>query len=391
MKLRFSEEDEAFRARVRAWLSQNVLAAHRPAEGPLVREYDLAWQRKLYEGGWAGIHWPTEYGGQGLSLLQQLIWHEEHALAATPDMLSSRTFVGLNHGGPTLIINASEEQKREHLPRILRGEVVWCQGFSEPGAGSDLAGIRTRGRIEGDYLIVNGQKIWTSFAQDADYQELLVRTDPDASKHAGLTWIICDMTLPGITVRPIRLLTGRPDFCEVFYDDVKIPLENVVGGIGRGWTVAMSTLAFERGTAMTEKQIQLSRTIDRLIVLAKEKRRADGTHPIDDPQLRARLAKVRAKATALRHMTYLNISRLLSKAQPGPEGSMIKVTLAQSIQEIYRLGMDIMGAEGLLYQNGDDGWVHDYLYSYASSIGGGTNEIQNEIIAEKGLGLPRMR
>ncbi len=391
MKLRFSEEDEAFRARVRAWLSQNAPEVRRPAEGPGVRAYDLAWQRKLYDGGWAGIHWPTEYGGQGLSLLQQLIWHEEHALAATPDMLSSRTFVGLNHGGPTLIINASEEQKRQHLPRILRGEVVWCQGFSEPGAGSDLAGIRTRGRIEGDYLIVNGQKIWTSFAQDADYQELLVRTDPDASKHAGLTWIICDMTLPGITVRPIRLLTGRPDFCEVFYDDVKIPLENVVGGIGRGWTVAMSTLAFERGTAMTEKQIQLSRTIDRLIVLAKETCRADGTHPIDDPLLRARLAKVRAKATALRHMTYLNISRLLSKAQPGPEGSMIKVTLAQLAQEIYRLGMDIMGADGLLYENGDDGWVHDYLYSYASSIGGGTNEIQNEIIAEKGLGLPRMR
>ncbi|HTO41625.1 MAG TPA: acyl-CoA dehydrogenase family protein [Rhizomicrobium sp.] len=391
MKLRFSEEDEAFRARVRAWLSQNAPEVRRPAEGPGVRAYDLSWQRKLYDGGWAGIHWPTEYGGQGLSLLQQLIWHEEHALAATPDMLSSRTFVGLNHGGPTLIINASEEQKRQHLPRILRGEVVWCQGFSEPGAGSDLAGIRTRGRIEGDYLIVNGQKIWTSFAQDADYQELLVRTDPDASKHAGLTWIICDMTLPGITVRPIRLLTGRPDFCEVFYDDVKIPLENVVGGIGRGWTVAMSTLAFERGTAMTEKQIQLSRTIDRLIVLAKETCRADGTHPIDDPLLRARLAKVRAKATALRHMTYLNISRLLSKAQPGPEGSMIKVTLAQLAQEIYRLGMDIMGADGLLYENGDDGWVHDYLYSYASSIGGGTNEIQNEIIAEKGLGLPRMR
>lgn len=391
MELRFSDEEEVFRRRVREWLSKNAPKSSRPPEGPEVREYDLAWQRKLYEGGWAGIHWPKEYGGQGLSLIQQLIWHEEHALAATPDMLSSRTFVGLNHGGPTLIMNASEEQKREHLPKILRGEVVWCQGFSEPGAGSDLAGLRTRGRVEGDFLVVNGQKIWTSFAQDADYQELLVRTDPDANKHMGLTWVICDMKLPGITVRPIKLLTGRPDFCEVFYDDVRIPIANVVGDIGRGWSVAMSTLAFERGTAMTEKQIQLGRTISRLIAYARSARRPDGTHAIDDPMLRARLAKARAKVISLKHMTYLNISRLLGKAQPGPEGSMIKVTLARLAQEIYRLAMDIAGPEGLLYADGDNGWVHDYLYSYASSIGGGTNEIQDEIIAEKGLGLPRMR
>lgn len=391
MQLAFTPEETDFRMAARAWLAENAPKSPRPFAGPEVREYDLAWQRKQFEGGWAGINWPVEYGGLGLTLVQQLIWYEEYAQAGCPDVMTSRSFVGLNHGGPTLILNASEEQKREHLPKILRGEVVWCQGFSEPGAGSDLASVRTRGRIDADHLIVNGQKLWTSFAQDADYQELLVRTDPETTRHGGLTWIICDMRLPGIVVRPLNLMNGAPEVCEVFYEDVRIPLENVVGGVGRGWAVAMSTLAFERGTAMTEKQVQLKRQVASLIELARETPMADGRYAIEHESVALSLADLRAKVTALQAMTYANISRQRDQKMPGVEGSMIKLTLARLSQAISRLAMDIMGPARLDYGYGQRGWVDRYLCSYPSSIGGGTNEIQAEIIAERGLGLPRSR
>jgi alkylation response protein AidB-like acyl-CoA dehydrogenase len=386
--LTLSHEDLEFRATAREWLHENFPKQPRPNDGPAMREFDLAWQRKQWEGGWAGVSWPKEYQGKGLPLLQQLIWFEECARLGEAD-IDSR-FVGLNHAGPTLIANGTEEQKAFHLPKILAGELLWCQGFSEPGSGSDLASLRTSGVIDGDDLVVNGQKIWTSFADLASYQELLVRTDPDAPKHRGLTWIICDMTLPGITIRPIKTLDGLSHFCEVFYDDVRIPLTNVVGEINDGWRVAMSTLSFERGTAFTSGQVQLTGVIDRLVEVAQE-RPGPGGHEraIDDDEIASRLAALRAEVTALRSLTYTNVMRNAEAPQPGPEGSMVKLFYSELRQRTMRLAIEIIGPGSGERGVTDATWDEEYLASYADTIGGGTSEIQRNIIGERVLGLPR--
>ncbi|MFM7062364.1 MAG: acyl-CoA dehydrogenase family protein, partial [Actinomycetes bacterium] len=249
MNLDLTAEEQAFREEARDWLRSNLPTDERPPEGQEMREFDLAWQRTLFDGGWAGINWPTEFGGRGLSDIQQMIWYEEFAKADPPFTLAnSCTFVGNMHGGPTLIVNGTDDQKAEYLPQILKGEKVWCQGFSEPGAGSDLAGLSTKAEVDGDHLVVTGQKTWTSYAHVADLQELLVRTDPAAPKHKGITWVVCDMRTPGIEIRPIQTMSHVTDFAEVFYDEVRIPLTNVVGGLNNGWRTAMSTLSFERGT-----------------------------------------------------------------------------------------------------------------------------------------------
>jgi alkylation response protein AidB-like acyl-CoA dehydrogenase len=392
LEFRVSAEDAEFRKNVRTWLQANVPTERRP---PITRSgqeqaaYMRAWQRKLHDNGWAGISWPKEYGGLGLSLVEQVIWYEEYARAGAPD--GSCLFVGLQHGGPTLIVRGSEEQKAFHLPRILKGETVWCQGFSEPGAGSDLAGIATRGEVDGDHLVVNGSKIWTSFAQVADYQELVLRTEPGSSRHKGLTWIICDMTLPGITVRPIKSLDGEYHNCEVFYDNVRIPLSNVVGKLGEGWSVAMATLSFERGTAFMESQLRLSFTIEKLIALARKTRGADGRPLIEDGALATQLGRLRGQSQALKAMTYMGASRALRTDMPGPEGTFIALQLAELKQEAYRLAMEMLGAHGLERpaELVTEDHVHQYLYSYAATIGGGTSEIRRNIIGERILGLPR--
>ncbi|MDQ1679537.1 MAG: hypothetical protein QOI42_396, partial [Frankiaceae bacterium] len=300
-------------------------------------------------------------------------------------------FVGLSHAGPTLIARADHEQQAAHLAPILRGDVVWCQGFSEPEAGSDLASLRTRAVVDGDELVVNGQKIWTSFADLADWQELLVRTNPDAPKHKGITWVICDMKTPGIDVRPIKTMDGGLHYAEVFYDDVRIPLRNVVGEIDAGWSVAMSTLSFERGTAFTVHQVQLSSTVERLIVIAKERTRR-GRPLIDDEEVARALARARADVAALRALTYVGISRNAHRDLPGPEGSMMKLRYGDLSKQIHRLAVEIIGPPSLAHDEGDPDlyfWTDLFLLSYAESIGGGTSEIQRNIIAEKVLGLPR--
>jgi alkylation response protein AidB-like acyl-CoA dehydrogenase len=242
------ESLDHFRADARVWLEANIPSQSAPLEGPESRAFVLEWQRRMFQGGWAGLTWPSEYGGRSLSVAQQIVWFEEYARSGAPSTHNA-SFVGMNHAGPTIIACGSEEQKAFHLPRILSGDVIWCQGFSEPGSGSDLASLRTRGRVEGDEIVIDGHKIWSSYADIADYQELLIRTDPDSSRHRGLTWLICPMVLPGITVRPIKTMAGPAKFCEVFYDQVRVPIaEAVVGGIGQGWQTAMATLSFERGT-----------------------------------------------------------------------------------------------------------------------------------------------
>lgn len=389
MDLQFSAEDNAFREEVRSWLAANVPTERRPKMGPEMRQYDLGWQRKLYEAGWGNVAWPTEYGGRDLPLIQQLIWFEEYARTGMRPI--DVRFVGLAHAGPTLIARATEEQKSFHLPKILKGEVAWCQGFSEPEAGSDLASLRTKAVVDGDQLVVTGQKIWTSFADNADYQELLVRTNPDVPKHKGITWVICDMKLPGIEIRPIRTIEGGADFSEVFYDEVRIPIENVVGGIDNGWSVAMSTLAFERGTAFTISQVQLAASVEELIDLARSRRSVNGRPVIDDDSLAQRLARARADCAALRALTYLGISKNANSDQPGPEGSMMKLHYADLAKRVYKLGIEILGTRSLAIPHGEDDtdWIDKHLIAYSTSIGGGTSEIQRNIIGERVLGLPR--
>lgn len=383
MDLSFTDDDRSFRRMVRQWLHANVPTTERPRDFEGARAWDMTWQRTQFAGGFGGIAWPREYGGQGLPLVRQLIWYEEYARAGGPDIGCG--FVGINHGGPTLIARGSEVQKRRHLPRILAGQEVWCQGFSEPGAGSDLAAITTKGRVSEDEVVVNGQKIWTSFAHMADFQELLIRTDPDSTGHRGLSWIICDMHSPGITVRPIVSMDGLAEFCEVFYDDVRIPLDNVVGELGEGWSVAMSTLGFERGTGFMKLQTELSVTLEKLIDDAVDLG-AD-----DQPGIAAQLGDLRADVLAMRAMTYATVSSAVRTDVPGPEGSMIKLFYADLAQRIHRARMDIIDADGLDRGGRFADDIDEYLYSYASTIGGGTSEVQRDIIGERILGLPRNR
>ncbi|WP_019875913.1 acyl-CoA dehydrogenase family protein [Sporichthya polymorpha] len=387
MDLTLNASERAFRDEVATWLAENAPRERRPPAGPAMVEFDVAWQRRQFDAGWAGISWPAEYGGRGLSLVQQVIWYSEYARAGAPTE-TGVCFVGNAHAGPTLIACADEELKQRHLPRILSGEEIWCQGFSEPGAGSDLAGLSTRAVIDGDHLVVNGQKIWTSYAHHAQQQELLVRTSTGARRQDGITWVVCPMDTPGIEVRPIRTITGHDDFCEVFYDDVRIPLTNVVGAVDDGWRVAMSTLSFERGTGFLPEQVELVARVDELVDLARTRTDRAGRALIEDSGLAERLATARAEAHAVLAMTLAVISRNARSSQPGPEASMVRLLFSQLQQRVAALAVDLRGLEGLAEGSP---WVHDYLYLFATTIAAGTKDVQRGIVAERVLGLPRGR
>jgi alkylation response protein AidB-like acyl-CoA dehydrogenase len=365
-----------FRRDARRWLEANVPAEPSPEDGPASREYVLAWQRTQARGGWAGIAWPQAVGGRGLSVLEQIVWFEEYARAAAPSPLNA-SFVGLNHAGPTLIACGTPQQKAFHLPKILAGEVIWCQGFSEPGAGSDLASLKTRGRVEGDELVIDGQKIWSSFADIADWQELLIRTDAEAKTSAALTWVICSMSTPGITVRPIRTMAGPRKYCEVFYDSVRVPLSNVVGGVNNGWATAMSTLSFERGTAALALLIGLTLKVEKLLAAC----------PADRRELRLRLARLRAEGASIRATTY-RFALDCENAVPDASGSMIRLSFAEFAQRVTAAAIDLYGIDAPEVV-GMHGWGHDYLDAFSETIAGGTAEIQRNIIAERVLGLPK--
>jgi alkylation response protein AidB-like acyl-CoA dehydrogenase len=390
MDLHFTPAEEDFRDRVRTWLAEHVPRRSDSRQGPAMRQADLAWQRTLYDGGWAGISWPAQYGGLGLSRNEEMIWYEEYARAGAPSV--GTCFVGLNHAGPTLIARANEEQKAFHLPRILRGEVVWCQGFSEPDAGSDLASLTTRAVVDGEDLVVTGHKVWTSYAHLADYQELLVRTDSTAPKHSGITWVICDMRSPGIDVRTIETLHGQEHFCEVFYDAVRIPVTNIVGELNDGWRVAMSTLSFERGTAFLAAQIELAQRVEELIDTARQNTGPDGRRPaIADDEIARRLAAARAEVASLRAMTYATVSRIAKQSEPGPEASMVRLHFSLVTQSVYRLAMDLLGPRSLHMDENDrvGQWSWGYLDSFRGTIAAGTKDIQRNIIGERVLHLPR--
>ena len=379
MQFHWSPEDVAFREQARRWLQAHVPREAAPHSGPASRDFALAWQRQLHAAGWSGISWPVAYGGQGWSLERQMIWYEEYVAAGAPSPLNPG-FVAHNHAGPTLITCGTEAQKAFHLPRILAGEVLWCQGFSEPGAGSDLASLRTFGEVQGDHLVVTGQKIWSSYSDIAEYQELLIRTQPGSQRHRGLSWVICDMRSPGITVRPIRNMAGATHFSEVFYDQVRIPLSNVVGALHDGWRVAMTTLGFERSTAATALQLELLVKVDRLRHWVAEQ-----PAQARDPALLQELAVLRAEAAALRAMTYQTLFR--DPATPFG-GSIVRLYFAELAQRIHRLGMDLLGPSNADAQAGG-AWPYAYLDAYSETIAGGTSEIQRNIIGERILGLPR--
>jgi alkylation response protein AidB-like acyl-CoA dehydrogenase len=386
MNLDFTPAEQQFRSEVRDWLADNVPRERRPHDGPSMEAFDRAWMRQQFEAGWGGLAWPSEYGGRGLSLIEQLIWFEELAAADAPSV--GCFYVAVNHGGPTLITLGTDEQKAFHLPRILRGDSIWCQGFSEPGSGSDLASLRTRAEIDGEHLVVNGQKIWTSFGQHAQYQELLVRTDPTSSRHKGISWVICDMSSPGIDIRPIRSMDGSAHLCEVFYNDVRIPLSNVVGQLNEGWSVSMTTLGFERGTGMLYDQIEMAKLVDSYITQANQKNRS-GRRLIDNGELASRLARLRAEVSALRAMSAMTISRAQRDGTPGIAGTMVALYTTETMQRVYRMGLDLQGAQALECPHQGHSASREYLASFMHTIGGGTSEIRRNIIGERGLGLAR--
>jgi alkylation response protein AidB-like acyl-CoA dehydrogenase len=392
MDLQYSEEDREFRTRARTWLQAHVPRSPRPPHGRGAVDFDRAWQRKLYEHGWAGVTWPAEHGGLGLSTLQQVIWYEELARARAPHHINT-TYVGLMHAGPTLIACGTDEQKARHLPRILSGEALWCQGFSEPNAGSDLASLTTRGVVDGNDIVVTGVKTWTTDAQHADFQELLVRTDPSAQRHHGLTWLICDMRSPGIEVRPITTMLLDAHVNTVFYDDVRIPRSNVVGEVGRGWSTALATLSFERGTGFIGDQLELYERVQRAIDLAKRVRLEDGRLAIDHDDIAERLASLKAETMSIRAMTLASIAETDRTGVPGPKSSLMKLMVTSTHKALSELVGEMLGWEFLEF-DGDrkaHPWTYDYLWSWVFTIAGGTSEILREIIADRLLGLPRAR
>lgn len=390
MKYVETAEEREFREAARTWLAENVPSEPRPHDGPAARQFDLEWQRTQYEGGFAGLGWPVEYGGRGLPPSMQMIWIEESVRAGAPE--TGSLLGGLNHAGPTLMAYGTEEQKQRHLASILRGEQVWCQGFSEPNAGSDLAGIQTKAVVDGDRLIVNGQKIWTSYADIADYQELLVRTSSEGKKHYGITWVICDMRTPGVEARPIEMMAGGGHFSEVFYTDVEIPLSNVVGELHDGWRVAMATLSFERGTAFVADQMRLARVVEDAIRLARETPSPSGRGmAIDDGAVRAVLGRLVAATETLGAMAHQIVSRNATRAQPGADASMIRLYYSATAQELHRFMLALRGGDSLVGDVDHDGrqWTYEYFWSYQTTIGGGTSQVQRNIVGERHLGLPR--
>ncbi|MGZ4121522.1 MAG: acyl-CoA dehydrogenase family protein [Actinomycetota bacterium] len=390
MDLRYSDSDERFRAEVRAWLADalpKLPAKPEPHDWDARRAYDTTWQRMLHDAGYAGINWPEGYGGRGASPTEHLIFLEETERAGAPYV--GVNFVGLLHAGPTLIAEGAPEQKARHLPKILRGEEVWCQGFSEPGAGSDLASLQTRAVLDGDHYVVNGQKIWTSFAHVADFGELLVRTDPNAPKHKGITWLILPMDAPGIEVRPLRTIAGSSEFSEVFFTDVRIPVENRVGAENDGWRVAMVTFSFERGTAFVGELLHSMRLVENLAQLARKIPRGNGT-AWDDAGVRHALGKITAELDALWHLTKKTITEAERTGVPGVGGSVFKLSYSEARHVLGDLAMEILGPAAFATEDGETadhirGWIH----AMSMSIAAGTSQIQRNIVGERVLGLPK--
>ena len=391
MDLTLSPSEEAFRDEVRDWLEANHPGPE-PDELAEVIPFRIEWQRKLHEGGWAGISWPKEYGGRGSSLIEQAIFYEVATRLESPQPAN---ILGLAMGGPVVIAHGTEEQKERWLDPILSAEEIWCQGFSEPESGSDLASLKTKAVKDGDEWVVTGQKVWTSLAQYSKWCMLVARTDPDAPKHKGLTYFIMDMEQEGVEVRPLVQITGAPEFNELFIEGARIPNENVLGGVGNGWNVAISTLMNERAGLAFGALAQIQRGLGRLITLARETE-LNGHTAAEDSGYRQRLAQLHIDAEAMRLNAYRGLTATMKHGMPGPEGSLGKWQWADINQAITELALELEGpyaplAAGAEHAIADGRWQHEFLRARANSIEGGTTEILKNIIAERILGLPKLR
>ena len=378
MDLTPTPQEQEFRDQLRAWLADNHPGPE--PEGDVAGfEFRRAWQRRLHDDDWAGVSWPKEYGGRGATLVEQAIYNEELARAQAP---STANVLGLAMGGPTVIAHGSDEQKRRYLEPILSADEIWCQGFSEPEAGSDLASLKTRAVRDGDEWVVTGQKVWTTLAHHAKWCMLVARTDQDAPRHKGLTYFLMDMDQDAVQVRPLRQITGEAEFNELFIEEARIPHENIVGGEGNGWNVAITTLMHERATLAFGLQIRVKITLGELLAEARESGAAE------DPIIRDRLAQLYIESEVLRLNALRGLSSIMRTGVPGPEGSLGKWQWADVNKALTELAVDLRGPRAVL---DDDRWTYRYLRARANSIEGGTTEILKNIVAERVLGLPRMR
>ncbi len=376
MDLRISAEDEAFRAGLREWLAATLPGIPpQPArdDWPARRGWDTDWQRRLFDAGYAGLNWPKEYGGQDAPPSQQLIFLEETTRARAPYV--GVNFVGLLHAGPTIVAEGTPEQKAAHLPKILRGDEVWCQGFSEPGAGSDLASLRTKAVRDGDHYVVTGQKTWCSFGHIGDFGELLVRTEPDAPKHKGISWLMLPMDLPGIEVRPLKTVLGSSEFCDLFLDEVRVPVDCRVGAENDGWRVTNVTLSFERGTAFVSELVDAMRLAEDLAPFVR------------DPAARRELGHIAAELDALWALTQRNVTQSAS-GRSGRGPFMIKLAYTETRQKLGELSLRVLDRDALTVDGPGD-FVEERLRTLSLTIAAGTTQIQKNIIGERVLGLPR--
>ena len=395
MDFSFSEQELAFAREARAWLEANVPHAWRRdhawsrAEDPLWITIARQWQHKLLEGGWAAISWPREHGGRGATVIERWLFEEQLDRIGAPRPIASSGAVDLI--GSAILHHGTEEQQRRFLKPLLSGDDLWCQGFSEPGAGSDLGSLRTRGDRNGDTFVVNGQKVWTSHADIADWCFLLCRTEPDAPKHKGISLLLVDMRTSGISVRPLKQMTGDAEFCEVFFDNVCVPADLMVGTPGAGWQIAMGILAHERGPVWTFTfQRRIRRSFEHLVRVAKER---NGTDALCDPLARQHLAQSYIEVEILRLVGYRSLTRLLRTGHPGVESSIEKVLGSETDQRLQDVAMGILGPTGTAYDGPHaadaETIARAYMYSRSETIMGGTSEIQRNLIAQRILGLPR--
>jgi alkylation response protein AidB-like acyl-CoA dehydrogenase len=395
MDFTYTPAEEAFRSSLRNWLvdalpkgwGESVFEPEDEDERAMFR---LDWERKLHAGGWSGINWPTQYGGRGATLVERAIFAEEMARARAPEGIN---IIGHNLAGPTILRHGTEAQKKRFLPPIMSSQEVWCQGFSEPNAGSDLASVRTRAERRGDKFIVNGQKIWTSFAQYSHWCFALVRTDPGVPKHKGLSFLLIDMKSPGISIRPLRQISGEREFNETFFDDVEVPAENIVGDVNDGWRIAMTTLAYERGPEDgLARQVRFKQELDTL--LATLDAQAGSYRSIDDPAIRQKLARSITEVEVMRLNSLRTFSKYLNGEDRGPDASVIKLYWSHAAQAMYENAMDALGpiapiAAGDPLSAAAGRFQLSYLQSKAFTIYSGSSEIQRNIIGERMLGLPR--
>jgi alkylation response protein AidB-like acyl-CoA dehydrogenase len=378
MDLTLTPQEQGFRDEVRSWLDANHPGPAPEGNDQARFEFEREWQGKLHSAGWAGISWPKEYGGRGATLIEMAIFSEEMARAKAP---RPANVLGLVMGGPVVIAHGSEDQKERFLEPILSAEEIWCQGFSEPESGSDLASLKTKAVPQDGGWRVSGQKVWTTFAHEAKWCMLLARSDPDVPKHKGLTYFILDMEQDAVDVRPLRQITGEAEFNEIFMEDAYVPDENVVGGAGNGWMVGITTLMHERAGLGAASAVALRRDLGELIELVRERGLAE------DPMIRDRIARLQISAEALRLGGLRTLTQTMRTGVPGPEGSLAKWQWADANQELTELANEVLGPEGLERSE----WSYRLLRSRANSIEGGTTEVMKNIVAERVLGLPRLR